>query len=126
MSRLRHRRPQPPICPDTRPDERHAFLPGALAAVLGLALLGFGVARTTAVPVKDGGRASERQLVRAFALSGLQYEAHLPPPVPPRFDNPDTAAEELARWMEQQAAAEPTPVGWVVRVDPRAATRCPT
>lgn len=120
------RRPQPPIQPDARPRERHAFAPGALACALGLLCAATGFVRTTAIASKDGGHTTEPQLVRAFVLSGLQFEDRLPPPEPPRLDNPETAAEELARWSQQQEVADAMPPGWVVRIDPRAATRCPT
>jgi hypothetical protein len=121
---MRPRVPQPPIQPAVRPTEHHRFGPAAVAVGLGLVLAGAGVFRPTQVPLADGGEASELQLTKAFAFSGLQYADRLAAPEPPRLDNPATAAEELERWAQQQASA--TAPDWKVRVDPRATTRCPT
>jgi hypothetical protein len=116
--------PQPPIQAASRDLEHHAFWPGGVVAGLGVVLACAGALHPTGVATTDGGEASELQLTRAFVFSGLQYADRIPPPAPPSLDNPATAAQEFERWAQQQANAMPP--DWKVRVDPRAAVRCPT
>lgn len=111
---------QPPINRKLRSREEHGFWPAAVVAATGLVLLLGGFTQPSRVPLKDGGAASEVEVVRAFTFSGLEYRSYLPPSLPPSNDDP----AELMRWERQQAEADAQ--NWTVRVNPRAATRCPT
>ena len=88
------------------------------------ALLFCGARHATNVDTVDGGTASEIQLVKAFAFSGLQYPSQIAAPPPPRLDDPAASAEALDRWAKQQVNA--VPPAWKVRVDTSAKTPCPT
>jgi hypothetical protein len=115
---------QPPINPALRDVERHNFLPGFTVVTVGVLLALWGVRHLTGLGTVDGNTASEIQLVKAFASSGLQYAAELPPKPPPRLSDPAAEAEALDRWAKEQANA--TPTSWKVRVDTAAAAPCPT
>jgi hypothetical protein len=112
--------PQPPVNPALRSAERHDFWPGFVAVVAGLLLLGSGARHLTGLGTVQGGTATEFDLVKAFATGGLQFAEKLPPPKPPRGNDPAA----LARWLEQSAHPE-TPA-WKVRVDTESAAACPT
>jgi hypothetical protein len=119
-----NRIPQPPINPALREVERHGFWPGSVAVMVGLVLAFCGVRHLTALGTVTGNSASEIQLVKAFSSGGVQYASEWKPPPPPRLADPAAQAEALDRWARQQAnAAPPT---WKIRVDPAAASPCPT
>jgi hypothetical protein len=56
------------------------FGPGFVLIVLGLALGVWGIARLTKAETVDGGKASERQLTKAFTSGGLEPVEPKPPP----------------------------------------------
>jgi hypothetical protein len=108
------------MSPASRSRERHNFWPAFVAALIGVILLVCGARHTTAVDTKDGDLATETQLVKAFSSGGLQYASQLPPPSPPKGDDPVA----LERWARQNA--HPEAPAWKVRVDTAAAAACPT
>ncbi|HWH71961.1 MAG TPA: hypothetical protein VNT26_21545 [Candidatus Sulfotelmatobacter sp.] len=112
--------PQPPVNPALRDREYHSFWPGFVTSLVGLVLLVCGARHLTGVETKDGSRAWETQLVKAYSSGGLQYATQIAPPPPPKTDDPAA----LERWAKQNAQAE-TPT-WKVRVDTEASTPCPT
>jgi hypothetical protein len=112
--------PQPPINPASRAPERHGFWPGCLVTLLGLGLTVAGARHMTGLDTKEGGKASEIQLVKAYSASGLEYADHQPPPSPPKGADP----EALERWLQENLhPAAPT---WKVRIDTEAKAACPT
>jgi hypothetical protein len=117
--------PQPPVDAARRDPERHGFWAGLVVTLIGLMLLLAGALRSTAVNTIEDRPARETELVRAFALGGLQYADQMEPPTPPvPTGDPVADAEALARWDQEQANAEaPT---WRLRVDTTAKTPCPT
>lgn len=116
--------PQPPVNRDSRSLELHDFWLGFVVVLAGATLTFAGVRHSTSVDTVAGDAASEIQMMRAFAGSGLQYADQLAPPPPPKLDDPAAQAEAMARWAQQQAnATAPT---WKVRVDTSAKTPCPT
>jgi hypothetical protein len=116
--------PQPPLNPALRDLEHHDFWPGFIAALIGIVLLFCGARHLTAVDTVEGSNASEIQLTKAFSVSGLQFASQIPPPAPPKLEDPAAAAEALDRWARQNAnAVRPT---WKVRVDTGAKKACPT
>jgi hypothetical protein len=117
--------PQPPVNPATRALERHDFWPGFAATLVGLIIVFCGARHLTSVGTKDGDKAWETQLVRAFSSGGLQYPSQVPPPPPPRLEDPAAQAQALERWAKQQRANQEAPT-WKVRVDVSAKTPCPT
>jgi hypothetical protein len=115
---------QPPISPALRDVERHDFWPGFVALAVGAVMALWGARHLTGVGTVKGNMASEIQLVKAFAFSGLQYASEWTPPPPPRLSDPAAEAEALDRWAKDQANAKPPT--WKIRVDTAAAAPCPT
>ncbi len=117
--------PQPPVDAARRNPERHGFWPGLVVTLMGLMLLVAGALRSTAVGTIEDRSARETELIRAFAMGGLQYADRLEPAEPPMpTGDPAADAAALARWDQEQASAElPT---WRLRVDTTAKTPCPT
>lgn len=116
--------PQPPMNPALRESEDHRFWPGLIVAVAAAVAVVYGARHWTGVDTVDGNTATEIQLVRAFATSGLQYPNQVAPPPPPNLEgvaNPDAAME---RWARQQADFQPP--SWKLRVDLDAKAACPT
>jgi hypothetical protein len=110
--------------PALRASEGHGFWPGLIVAVAGAVAVVYGARHITSVDTVDGGIATERQLVKAFASSGLQYPHQVAPPPPPNLDSvadPDAAME---RWARQQDDFQPP--SWKLRVDLDAKAACPT
>jgi hypothetical protein len=116
--------PQPPVNPAQRDPERHDFWPGFITALIGLLLLFCGARHLTAVDTTEGGTAYEVQLMKAFAVGGIQYADRMPAPAPPKLDDPAAAAEALDRWARENANAKP--LAWKIRVDTTATKACPT
>jgi hypothetical protein len=120
MPRLRV--PQPPVVPQLRDPEHHAFGPGFAVALVALALLVIGALNLTGVQTQDDESARETQLVKAFARGGLQFqEARV------RFD-PATLADpgRAAAAMDQAARIADLPLRDRYRVNTTAAHPCPT
>lgn len=118
----RTRVPQPPVVPQTRDPEQHAFWPGLLGVLVASLLLLIGSLDLTAVPTEDDGSARETQLVKAFARGGLRFqEARV------RLD-PATLAEpgRAAAAMDQAARIADLPLRERYRVNLSAADPCPT
>jgi hypothetical protein len=125
-SRMLRRVPQPPINPALRSPERHDFWTGIILAVIALAILVSGARHLTKVDTTNENAASETDLMRAFATSGIKYASQMntAPPPPPVDADPAKAAEALERWAKTHAKdTEPT---WKIRVDTEAKTPCPT
>jgi hypothetical protein len=116
--------PQPPVNRALRDLERHEFWVGFIVVLVGLVLLLCGARHLTGVDTTEGGTASETQLVKAFASSGLQYASKLPPSLPPKLDDPVAQAEAFKRWQIEQD--NPKKLSWAVRVDTEAKAACPT
>ncbi len=116
--------PQPPVNPALRDREHHDFWPGFITALIGVVLLFAGARHLTGVDTVEGSTAWETQLMKAFSTGGLQYADRMPPPAPPRLDDPDASAEALDRWARENAAA--VPPSWKIRVDIGAKQACPT
>jgi hypothetical protein len=116
--------PQPPVNPALRDLERHDFWPGFITAIIGVLLLFCGARHLTGVDTVEGSTAWETQLVKAFSVGGLQYADQMPPPAPPKLDDPAATAEALDRWARENAQAAPP--SWKVRVDTGAKKACPT
>ena len=112
--------PQPPVNPALRDRGHHEFWGGFVVALIGFILAFGGVRHVTGVETKDGGTATEMQLMKAYSFSGLQFPDQVAPPRPPEGN--DLAA--LDRWMKEHA--HPVPPAWKVRVDLSARTACPT
>ena len=116
--------PQPPVNPALRDREHHDFWPGFITALIGVVLLFAGARHLTGVDTVEGGTAWETQLMRAFSSGGLQYADRMPPPAPPKLDDPAASAEALDRWARENADAAPP--SWRIRVDIGAKQACPT
>ncbi len=116
---MMRRIPQPPVDPSRRRTEAHALGPGLVGALIGLALLAFGLRHSTGVETVDGGMAWETQLVKAYSSGGLQYPEQTVS-APPSSDDPGA----LDRWARQSVRAKPP--AWKLRVDTAAKTPCPT
>jgi hypothetical protein len=122
---MNRRVPQPRMDAARRDPERHGFWPAFAVALLALFLIAAGAQRSTGVGTVDGRAARETQLIKAFAVGGVQFADRVAvsePPVP--TGDPMIDAEAFARWDREQAAAEAP--AWRVRVDPSAKTPCPT
>ncbi len=115
--------PQPPVDPNARALERHAFWPGFVVALVAAVLLFCGARHLTGIETTDGGTAWETQLVKAYSSSGLKFPELAPPPPPARTGDPFADAAALDRWQRTAHAAPPD---WKVRVDTAAAAPCPT
>jgi hypothetical protein len=121
---MRNRPQQPAINPALRSREVHDFWPPFVGALAGLAVLVSGALHLTSVDTTDGDSATEAQLVKAFASSGLQYASRQPAPRPPNLEGVANPGEVLDRWAREQANRQPPT--WKIRVDLGAKAACPT
>ncbi len=116
--------PQPPMNPALRAREGHDFWPGFIVALGGVIVAVYGARHLTSVDTVDGDTATEIQLVKAFASSGLQYPGQVAPPPPPNLEGVADPGAALERWAKQQADFQPP--AWKIRVDLGAQAACPT
>jgi ABC-type transporter Mla subunit MlaD len=74
MARRKRIVKQPPIDRNARAGEAREAWPGVVVLLLGAALLLGGLWLPTPARTRDGERATERQLTRAFRSGGVQHE----------------------------------------------------
>ena len=116
--------PQPPVNPALRDREVHGFWLPFAGAVASLVLIALGARNLTGIETVDGSTAWETQLVKAFSSSGLKFPQAISAPPPPVPGDPMATAAALERWERENSRAAPP--RWKVRVDPAAASPCPT
>jgi hypothetical protein len=114
--------PQPPVSAATRDPERHTFWTAAIFVVGGIILLICGATHSTGLETADGETAREMQLVKSFAVGGLQLAPRPRPPDPARYNNPAELAAAMDRFEREEREAP----GIRYVVNTTAADPCPT
>ena len=112
---------QPAQAQASRDVGSRGFWPGFVLIALGLVLGVWGIARLTKAETVDGGKASERQLTKAFTSGGLQP---VEPKLPPGVSDPS-----LAPGLPPDAQPPPPKTKTAkhkFRVNTGATTPCPT
>lgn len=118
----RRRIPQPPVVPESRDPEHHAFWPAFFLAVVAVALVLVGALKRTALPTQEEETARETQLIKAFARGGLEFAAARARLDPSALADPARAAAA----MDQAARIADQPLRERYRVNTIATHPCPT
>ena len=97
MKQRRKRVHQPPIDPERRDTEARGRWTGIALGVIGVAAVMLGLGRQTSLPLPDGSRATERQIVRAFTRGGLHVARSRTQPAGPRIENTARIGQDAER-----------------------------